>query len=477
MEETEKREDDGTSRATVENYFYSKKRKRRTTYIIAAIVVGLIFSGRVIMSSQDSIEWIPDNSFLGRITHLVTSGDKELKGENNDRINVLLLGMGGKGHDGAYLTDTIMVVSIKPSTKQVAVISLPRDLSGPVDGSSSWQKINHVNAYAEMEKENSGGPATAQALSTLLQTPIDYYVRVDFNGFVGIIDKLGGVEVNVENTFDDYTYPIQGEEDNPDYYARFEHLHIDAGKQKMNGSLALKYARSRHSVGIEGSDFARARRQQIILAAVKDKLLSRQTLLNPVMLGKLITEFNNNVSTNLKTWEMLRLWDLSKNIAPENIISKVLNDAPNNYLVASIGDSGAFILTPKTGNFTEIRNMIQNIFYTETIENPIQVSPLGKGAKVAIMNGTWINGLATNTRTDLEKYDYDVVKVGNAPTRDYQNSIIYDLTYGDKNEPLESLQTLTNAKQIFNSPEWIKEYRDNAEEKADFILILGAKAE
>ncbi len=473
MEEVERTERRISPDLQAEKYIHDKKRKRRTTYVVAVIVVCLIFSGRIIMSSQDSIDWLPGSSFFSKIKHLVSSSDKNLKGEENDRINILLLGMGGKGHDGAYLTDTIMLISLKPSTGQVALISLPRDLSGPMNGSSVWQKINHVNAYAEIKEENSGGEATATALGGLLQTSIDYYIRADFEGFVKIIDELGGVEVNVENTFDDYTYPINGEEDNPNYYARFEHLHIEAGKQKMDGSLALKYARSRHAFGIEGSDFARAKRQQIILEAVKEKLLSRQTLLNPVTIGKLINEFNKNISTNLKAWEMLKLWDLSKNIKREQIINKVLNDAPDNYLVATTGEDGAFLLIPKTGNFSEIRNMIQNIFYSEKITEPVIITPVGDNSKVVIMNGTWVTGLATETRTNLEKYQYDVVKVGNAPTRDYQESIVYDLTYGNKNSALTALQDIIQAKQIFNSPEWIKEYSGEGEEKTDFILILG----
>lgn len=455
-----------------EKLINSKKRKRITTYIIAVVVVALVFSGRVMMSSQNSTDWLPGSSFFGKIKHLVSSGDRKLDGEKNDRVNILLLGMGGKGHDGAYLTDTIMVVSIRPSTKQVALISLPRDLAGPINGSSVWQKINNVNAYAEMKKENSGGEATAKALSNLLQTPIDYYIRVDFEGFTKIIDELGGIEVEVENTIDDYTYPIHGEEANPDYYSRFEHLHIEAGKQKMDGELALKYARSRHSFGAEGSDFARAKRQQIILEAVKNKLLSRQTLLNPVMVGKLVNQFNQNVSTNLKVWEMLKLWELSKEVEADEIISRVLNDAPGNFLVASTGEDGAFLLIPRTGNFSEIRNMVQNIFYTETPKQPEKIEPVGENAKVIIMNGTWITGLATETRTNLEKYQYDIVKVGNAPTRDYKDPIIYDLTYGNNNSPLDSLKETTRAKQAFNAPDWVKEYRG----EADFILILGTES-
>jgi len=478
MQETERKErrnqsDWHADEALINN----KKRKRIVTYIIAIVVVSIIFSGRIIMSSQDSANWLPGATFFGKIKGLVSSSDKELEGEKNDRINVLLLGMGGSGHDGAYLADTIMLASIQPSTKQVALISIPRDLAGPIDNSGVWKKINNINAYAEARKKGSGGEATTKALGSLFQIPIEYYVRADFEGFVKVIDELGGIEVFVENTFDDYTYPIEGEEDNPDYYSRFEHLHFDEGKQKLNGSLALKYARSRHAIGIEGSDFARAKRQQIILEAVKSKLLSRQTLLNPVMLGKLVNQFNQHVDTNLKVWEMLKLWDMGKEVDKLKIQNIVLSDSPLSYLTPTIGEDGAFLLIPRTGNFSELRNMVQNVFYvsdgkTEKKEAVEDVKPVGEDSKVVIVNGTWITGLASKTSNRLEQYQYKIVEVGNAPTRDYEEAVIYDLTYGDKNIPLREIEKLSGAEQAFGLPEWVKEY-DNI---TDFVLILGTNS-
>ncbi len=453
----------------------NKKRKKFITYTIAIIVIALIFSGRVIMSSQNATNWLPGSNFFNKLKHLVPSADRQLAGEENDRINILLLGMGGEGHDGAYLTDTIMLAGLKPSTKQVALVSIPRDLSAPING-SGWRKINNINAYAEASEAGTGGEATTEALADFLQIPINYYIRVDFNGFIDIIDELGGVEVNVENTLDDYAYPIRGEEDNPNYYARFEHLHIDQGPQKMDGELALKYARSRHALGIEGSDFARAKRQQIILEAVKEKLLSRQTLLNPVTIGKLINEFNKNISTNLNIWEMLRLWDLAKDVKREQIISEVISDAPESFLVASQGADGAFILIPRSGNFSAIRKMVQNILETNEPEKLENIESISDQAKIIINNGTWITGLANKTALTLEKYKFEITKTGNAPERTYEQTVVYDLTYGHKNASLEILKKITQATQLFDSPEWLKEYRAGNEEQVDFLLILGTEA-
>lgn len=491
MEELEKQTIQETDRGEILNESpQKKKRKKISTYVIAAIVVSLVFSGKVIMSSQGTADWLSDRGFFGKLKHLVPGNDKFLAGEEEDRINILLLGMGGEGHDGAYLADTIIIASLKPSTKQVSMVSIPRDLTVPM-GDGSWRKANHINALAEAKEAGSGGPETMSALGNILELPIHYYIRVDFQGFMNIIDEIGGIDVDVENTLDDYAYPIMGQEDNPNYYARFEHLHIDKGLQKMNGALALKYARSRHAYGIEGSDFARARRQQLVITAVKDKLLSRQTLLNPMTISKLIGELDRSVATDLEVWELLKLWNSFKDIQKDQIISKVLSDAPDGLLVSSVGDGGAYILVPASGNFSKIKQLFQDIFLTEqpallesvndskktNTENSVKtLEKISSPADISIKNGTWITGLASRFSEKLSPLGFTVVETGNAPERNYEETLVFDLTYGNNNGALETIKKISGAKQSFEFPAWIKEYQA-APEAADFVLILGTNAD
>lgn len=452
----------------------SQKKKKIRNYIIAVVVVALVFSGKIIMSSQNATSWMPGINFFNRLLNFVPIAEKHLEGEEDDRVNILLLGVGGETHEAGNLTDTIIIASLKPSTKQVSMVSLPRDLISPLNG---WRKINSINAYAEKDDPGSGGEKTAESIGELLQLPIHYYIRVDFNGFEKIIDELGGVQINVENSFTDYMYPIRGREDDPDYYSRFEKLSFTAGPTKMDGELALKYARSRHAAGIEGSDFARARRQQLLLEAIKNKLLSHQTLLNPVTIGKLVNELNKNLTTNLSAWELLRLWDISKDIDRSQIINKVLNDAPDNYLVAGKGQDGAYILTPRTGNFSEIRTMLRDIFnnldnYSKTDSRSQNIN---EAASLFIANGTWITGLAGRTSGTLKEANFSIIGTGNAIERNYEQSVVYDLTTGGKNEALTALKKITGATQAFNSPDWLEEYK-SGENKSDFLLILGTDA-
>jgi len=467
-----------------------RKGRKAKNYFIAIIVLALIFSGKIIMSSQGASQWLANNTFWGRVTHLTENGDNKLIGENQDRINILLLGMGGANHDGGYLADTIMLASLKPSNKQAALLSIPRDLTAPTEN-GTWRKVNSINALAEAKEEGSGGPAMTKALSSILGTEINYYISIDFDGFVNIIDELGGIDVNVENTLDDYSYPIRGEEDNPDYYARFEHLHVEKGMQHMNGSLALKYARSRHAAGIEGSDFARARRQQLILEAVKTKLLSRNTLLKPAMISRIISELNRNIKTNLDVWAFIKLWNDYKDIDRSQISNKVLSDGPEGLLIASRGEEGAYILIPQTGNFKEIQNLVQNIFgdkniqetgktlnsnnneFTENNKNtPIAIGKVKEEIKVAVLNGTWVSGLAAKTAINLQNYGFKISETANAPTREYQNSVIYDLTYGQKLQGLEILQAAEQASIAYDAPSWLETYK-NSSNKPDFVLIIG----
>jgi hypothetical protein len=244
----------------------------------------------------------------------------------------------------------------------------------------------------------------------------------------------------------------------------------------MDGDLALKYARSRHAFGVEGSDFARARRQQLLMEAIKAKLLSEQTLLNPIMIEKLISEFNKNVSTNFSVWEMIRLWSLTKDINRDQVINKVLSDAPDGFLVSGTGEDGAYILTPRTGNFAAIRNLAQNIF-TLGLPTEEKIETINDSASVIVANGTFITGLANRISAVLTGYKFVVPQIGNAPQRNYAQTIVYDLTDGQKSASLSALKKITGAKQDLILPDWLKTYPTDPTKQPDFFLILGTEAD
>lgn len=454
---------------------------KKFIYIFIFLFVAFIsFSSKAPNSDEANESWIYKIPIIGQIKHLAESADKKLKGQDDDRINILLLGMGGQAHQGGYLTDTIMLASLEPSSQKAALLSIPRDLSVPLEG-LGWRKINNINAFAEAENSGSGGLAVSQALSDILEIPVDYYFRMDFAGFVNIIDELGGIKINVENVIDDKSYPIMGMEEAEPYEDRFEYLYIPAGWQKMDGELALKYVRSRHSAGIEGSDFARSRRQQKVMEAVKEKLLSKYILFKPRLITNIINQLQDHVSTNLKIWEMLKLWDIAKKIDKENIINKGLDNSPSGLLLDIITQEGAYVLNPRSGDFAEIQYLVHNIFSDVPYEFKAKVTV--EKSSIEIRNGTWINGLASQTALDLEKYGFNIVRIVNSGRQNSQKSVIYDLTFGGKLESLAILKEKTGANVSFELPSWLYEdiSKEVADEKnpvmPDFILILGQDAD
>ena len=457
---------------------YAVLRKAIKTLIYTLVfMIGLfiLFYVNSNLTKSDTLAWINKIPVIGQIKTFAETSSTPLKGEERGRINILFLGIGGEGHAGANLTDTIIVFSIDTKDKKISMLSIPRDLSIPIEN-MGFRKINNVNAYAEMSEKGSGGAATSQAVGNILKAPIDYYARVDFDGFVKIIDYFGGVEIDVENTFDDYTYPAEGQENNPVYVNRFEHLHFDKGVQIMDGKRALKYARSRHSLSVEGTDFARARRQQKVIQAIKDKAMSAGTLTNPALIANILGQLNANVDTNLKLGEMIKVWQLTKDVKKEDIISKVLSNSPEGLLMDTTGYDGAYLLTPRAGNFSEVQYLFNNIFKTapDSVKNKIE----GEGAKVKVLNGTWISGLAGKLATDLGKYNFIIVGIGNCSRQNFEKSVIYDLTFGAKKDSLETLKKKTNANVSYTLPDWLKtdlknEVASGTASQPDLILIVG----
>lgn len=191
------------------------------------------------------------------------------------RVNILVMGMGGGNHDGALLTDTMIVLSFHVEKKTVTMISVPRDIWSE----ELQDKINSAYMYGEKKKQGGGYVLSKALISDLLGIPIQYAMTVDFSSFEALVDAVGGITVSVEQPFTDSRYPILGKErevcvSDPTDSCRYETIHFDAGVQMMDGKRALQFVRSRHALGIEGSDFARGKRQQLVLASLQKALLS-----------------------------------------------------------------------------------------------------------------------------------------------------------------------------------------------------------
>ncbi|KKQ27162.1 MAG: hypothetical protein US42_C0014G0059 [Candidatus Magasanikbacteria bacterium GW2011_GWC2_37_14] len=368
--------------------------------------------------------------FFQKMKYLVFNQDKELIGQDKDRINILLLGMGGVGHDGPFLTDTNIIVGLKPSNGQIAMISIPRDLGVAVP-KQGIKKINYINSLGETKETGTGGEFARKIFSETFDLNIPYYIRVDFKAFGEIIEAVGGVTIDVENDFTDHMYPAP----NNDYQT----VSFVKGVQTMDGNTALKYARSRHGSGTEGSDFARARRQQKILLALKEKMLSFSTLSNPLKINNIIKSLENHITTNLEFSDIISFIKLARELNFNQITNLVFDDSETGYLKSTFGVDGAFLLIPKTGNFTEINNTISNVFSgeltakeTKTDDTPKQTlkneNIIDKIITVEIQNGTWNAGLAARLKKRLEDKGFTIELIGNSETRPQPYSGIFNLT-------------------------------------------------
>lgn len=348
-------------------------------------------------------------------------------------FNFLLMGFGGDGHDGPYLTDSMMVFHIDLKKNTVSLVSLPRDLWVKLPTKTKevfHSKINSIYQMGMYEWKNFPGVKVAKtgtpqlvrdAVQTVTGLTIDNVVTVDFTGFAKSVDALGGVDVRVQKTFDDYEYPIEGkdkdlcgkdedftkiekflkpgydeeekkrlfaekpeletffknitEEPKDAFPCRYEHLHFDAGVTHMNGETALKYVRSRHSLQ-DGTDFGRAARQQQFVQAVKDKILNVGIV---AKIFPLMEEMKQHITTDVSADDIKKFLAEAKDAKEYRIISIHMSDS--DYLKSSFSDYGGYILIPRAGedNWKEVHTMIKNgileITPTPTRTPTLKVTP------------------------------------------------------------------------------------------------------
>ena len=371
-------------------------------------------------------------------------GFGDLKGESSGRVNILLLGVGDPGHDGAELSDTDIVMSIDTKTHQVAVISVPRDTRVDIPGYGSG-KINNANS-------DGGIPLAENVFTNTLGIPIDYYVKANFTGLQEVVNAVGGVDVNNTTLLYDPEYPCA----NNQYKACGYRL--APGKYHLNGAEALEYVRCRK--GTCGDDFGRAARQQEVMQQIRLRATSAGTLTNPVALAKLVSAAGSNVQTNLSINNLLRLDQLTKGATTSNILSIVFNLNPDGFLEAD--PQGSSDLLPVGGNFDAIQNFVQNVFTLGPIwtEHPTAI----------IENGTTTAGVAAGLNQKIQdgNYDVDVTAVTNALTRNYPTSQIIDYTNGAKPHTAAYLEGLLKIKATTPPP------TPTTSPPADFVIIVGS---
>ena len=322
-------------------------------------------------------------------------------------INILLLGSDERPDEtGPSRTDTMILLSINPQEKTLGMLSMPRDLWVPIPGQNITTKINTAYGIGEAQAYAGGGAQLAKdTVSSLIGRPVDYFVRVNFDGFRELIDLIGGVDIVVASTIHDEEYPTA------DYGV--ETFHLDAGPQHLDGATALKYARTRHT----DDDYNRARRQQEIIRAVADKVLSANMI--PQLLPRvpqLLMTMQNSIETDIPIPVGLDLANLVSGSTLREVRQLVLD---SQYGEETYSSEGAWILLPDRAR---VRVALDRFFGTASSAGTAAAS--ADALRIEVLNGTTQPGVAASTAQRLEAQGWRVVSIDDADRKDYQQTII-----------------------------------------------------
>ncbi len=343
-----------------------------------------------------------------------------------DRVNILFLGIDRRDNDpGPWRTDTMILFSVDPISKTVSMLSIPRDLWVPLPGYGE-ERINAAHVYGDQFQYPGGGPALAKrTVQYNLGVPVHYYVRLDFVGFKKIIDEIGGIDVDVPRDIIDNEYPT------PD--GGTMRLFIRAGRQHMDGDLALKYARTRH----DSSDIDRAYRQQQVILAVRDRVLSAKIVLSLDRIPGLLRTLGESFKTDMTVEQMYAVYQAARDVQKKDINQGVIDDT---MTIPWQTPQGWDVLVPQRD---KIRDLVGQLFPSPTPQ--VSLGPLGdrdklqqEAARVEVQNGTQVAGLATKMAAELRTAGYNVVRFGNADRADYPQTVI--IYYTEKKYALASVK-------------------------------------
>lgn len=414
-----------------------------------------------------------------------------------ERINILLLGKAVPNYPGADLTDTIMLASINPATYQSSLLSIPRDLYVQIPDTNQYTKINAVYVYGLKQ----GGPQRGidllkNVITNITGQKVDYYAMVNFTAFENVIDTLSGVDVNVENNILDNRYP------GPNF--SYQTFQIDKGWHHLDGATALKYVRVRHTTG---GDFGRAKRQQQVIEAAKEKFFQKRSIGESLdFFNQMLKIVENNVKTDIPFSDYLPFLLLAKDVNVHQVVNKVLDNSPEGLLEdynPVIGQVTAYTLRPRAGNYYQIRELAGNIFNLDKIARQNQARAQ-ENPKVLVLAAPDYSGFVSKVQSLLRSEGYQIVteditadpvflwqrKSGaRLPTVSSQNrgtlssetlvdktelpagslkqTVVYDNAEGSKPFSLEDLSGHLNARVSL-----FKETRTSA----DFVVIVGGNA-
>jgi polyisoprenyl-teichoic acid--peptidoglycan teichoic acid transferase len=344
--------------------------------------------------------------------------------DGGSRINILFVGLRGGDPlepDCPFCTDTLILLTIDPISKTAGMLSIPRDMWANIPG-FGYSRINTAWMLGRGSKLPGGGPAlTMKTVSHFIGVPVDYYVQVDFDTFVDVINLIGGVDVdNHENIVLD---PVAHGKD-------FPKVRLNCcGIRHMNGATALAYARCRkESQGCTDGDVGRAKRQQKVIFAIRDKVLNPQNF--PTLFGQapqLYAKFSEGIHTNMSLEDAMKLAVLVRDIPRENIRNGVIDNSMVSFGNVILGGQNASVMKPLPD---KIRVLRDEIFTASGPLTPLaQGDPVSlmqaDGAKVRVLNGTSTPSLEARTGSYLSQLGVQVTELGKTKAQSRTTVTLY----------------------------------------------------
>jgi LCP family protein required for cell wall assembly len=439
----------------------AKPRGRRVLKLLVAIIAILILGlgGFVLVRATGIANKIfvgQSSSIFSKVSDLISGqvGGSKLDGEDSGQVNILILGIGGKGHDGPYLTDTMIVAQIRPGDKKATMISIPRDYL--VNTKEIGQrKINAVFAesYEKNKDWDKAGASIREVVSKMTGLDIPYFAVLDFSGFEQGIDLLGGVDIQIDRTFTDYTYPNSGT-------GYLPAVTFKEGQEHMDGKRALIFSRSRHAAGEEGTDFARSLRQQKVIQAAKEKVVNLNILADAKKINELFSVIGDHFHTNMSPGQMLRAYNLTHDFGKDNIVSLSLDPTSGIICPQILEESGAWVLTLCSSKTTgDLKDYFKNSFSSGQLAS--------EKAKVWLADSSTTGLLYKKAEAELTNAGLTVYKVIYSG-KPLPQTVVYSVNH--KPTTTDYIINKLNGSSVSLPPPGIK--IDSS--KVDVIVILGS---
>ena len=332
---------DGSGRHAVESDIPKEPPKATRTQSAVEIALFVVFAVLMVLAGVA----LYTSNYSAKYRTVPNTVDAGLR---NDRVNIVLFGIGGSDHPSHdQLADSIMLVSLKPSTKQAAIISIPRDFwvrTGPY----GTHRINYTHEVGNQSGyPGKGAGLLCDTVSQIFNQPVNAYVRVDFSAFEKLIDDAGGVDVFCQRGFYDFLF----------------HDGFSRGWHHLDGKRALAYARYRYVIGPEGDNFARELRQQQVVGALRDKLqqLGPQNALRIISTA---TTLSQATQTNLTTGQILTLYRTFHDAKPDNVRHVSLKPMTEIFEVTRLAEPGEAVRVPND-DYRPLQTMAANVFKSE----------------------------------------------------------------------------------------------------------------